>query len=291
MAITATQLAAFAAVARHGGVQAAADELRVTQPSVSSAVAGLGRALGLALLEREGRGVRLSPAGQAFAPYAEAALGMVEQGRQAAREAVRPEAARVRVIAVPTAGEYLMPALIKAYRAVEPGATVLLEVGNRREVVEALRRGRADVGIAGRAPAHDLVAHPLVDNDLLVVGMSQARDLSAATWLLREEGSGTRATLEAYLVQQGIVPREQLTLGSNGAIRQALAVGLGVSLISRHAVAAELAAGTLQVLDAPGTPIRRPFHVLIVRTPPPRPAARRLVEFLRSEAARAALSE
>jgi DNA-binding transcriptional LysR family regulator len=179
-----------------------------------------------------------------------------------------------------------MPALIAAYRAAEPQATVLLEVGNRRQVVDALRARRADVGVGGRAPAPDLVAHRLADNDLVVVANGPVRDLGAATWLLREQGSGTRATLEAYLEQRGILPRELLTLGSNGAIRQALVLGLGVSLISRHAVAAELRAGTLRVLEAPGTPLHRPFHVLTVRSPPPRPAAALLAGFLRSRTAR-----
>ncbi len=290
MAVTVTQLAAFAAVVRHGSVQAAADELRVTQPSVSAAVSGLSRAIGAPLLERDGRGVRLTASGRAFAEYAEAAVGLIEQGRQAAAEARSPGTGRVRVIAVATAAEFLMPALLKAYRSVEPQATVLLEVGNRRQVVDALRQRRADIGIGGRAPARDLLAHRLADNDLVVVGSAAQRDLEALTWLLREQGSGTRATLEAYLEEQGIAPRELLTLGSNGAIRQALVLGLGVTMISRHAVAAELRSGALRVLDAPGTPLRRPFHVLVARDPPPRPAAARLAAFLHSRAAQAALA-
>jgi LysR family transcriptional regulator, low CO2-responsive transcriptional regulator len=289
MSVTATQLAAFAAVARLGSVQAAADELRVTQPSVSAAVAGLSRGIGAPLLERDGRGVRLTACGRAFAEYAETALGLIEQGRLAAAEAAGSGAGRVRVIAVATAAEFLMPALLVAYRAAEPRATVLLEVGNRRQVVEALRRRRADVGIGGRAPGPDLVGHRLADNDLVIVSSGPA-DLRNATWLLREQGSGTRATLEAYLDQHAVVPRELLTLGSNGAIRQALVLGLGVTLISRHAVVEELRSGALRVLDAPGTPLHRPFHVLVPRNPAPRPAAVRLAAFLRSRAARAALA-
>ena len=289
MSVTVTQLAAFAAVARHGSVQAAADELRVTQPSVSAAVAGLSRGIGAPLLERDGRGIRLTASGRAFAEYAETALGLIEQGRLAAADAAGSAAGRGRVIAVATAAEFLMPALLVAYRAADPRVTVLLEVGNRRQVVEALRRRRADVGIGGRAPAPDLVAHRLADNDLVVVSSGPA-DLRNATWLLREQGSGTRATLEAYLDQHAVVPRELLTLGSNGAIRQALVLGLGVTLISRHAVREELRTGALRVLDAPGTPLHRPFHVLVTRNPAPRPAAVRLATFLRSRAARAALA-
>jgi DNA-binding transcriptional LysR family regulator len=290
MALTATQLAAFAAVARHGSVHAAADALRVTQPSVSAGVAGLSRVLGMQLLERDGRGVRLTAAGRAFAPYADEALGLVQQGTRAAREALRPEAARVRLIAVATAGEFLAPAMLHAYRGVRPSTTVLLEVGNRRQVVDALRSRQADVGIGGRPPDRDIAGHPLIENDLVVVAARPVPDLASATWLLREEGSGTRATLETYIAEQGIAPADLLTLGSNGAIRQSLVLGLGVTLISRHAVAAELRSGVLRVVRAPGTPIHRPFHVLVARTPPPRPAVAELVSFLRSPAARAALA-
>src|ERR1700752_1268739 len=87
LAITVTQLTAFLAVVRGGSVTAAADELIVTQTSVSSAIAALGRDLGCELFERAGRGVQLTDAGRAFVPYAEAALGLLEVGRQAAREA------------------------------------------------------------------------------------------------------------------------------------------------------------------------------------------------------------
>ncbi len=289
MSITITQLRSLLAVARTGSVHAAADRLFVTQPSVSAAVAALGRELGVDLVERAGRGVRLTAAGQAFVPYAESVLGMLDQGRQAASEAVRPEAARVRVIAVNTAGEYLMPALIQAYRREHPGTEVLLEIGNRREVVERLERRQADLGIAGRPRGRAVVGNPLVVNELIVVGREQVPDLSAATWLLREEGSGTRSTLEAYLAEHDMNPAERLTMGSNEAVKQALRLGLGVTLISQHAVAAELREGVLVRLPAPGTPLHRPFHLLLARGVVPRPAVRELAQFLRSDAAHAAL--
>jgi LysR family transcriptional regulator, low CO2-responsive transcriptional regulator len=290
MAVTITQLRALVAVAHEGSVQRASERLYVTQPSVSAAVAGLARELGAPLLERDGRGVRLTPAGEAFVPYAQQVLGALDQGRQAAAEAARPQVARVRVIAVNTAGEYLMPALIQAYRALEPATEVLLEIGNRRDVVERLDARRADIGIGGRPLERDLIGRPFLDNDLIVVARETPADLGTATWLLREEGSGTRATLEAYLTEHGIVPREQLTMGSNGAVLQAARIGLGVTLISAHAVAAELELGRLVRVPAPGTPIRRSFHVLLPRTPAPRPAVRRLVAFLHSDAARAAVA-
>src|ERR1700688_4542886 len=100
MAITLTQLTAFLAVIRGGSVTAAADELLVTQPSVSSAIAALGRELGCELFERAGRGIRLTEAGEAFAPLAADVIGLLEQGRQASHEAAAVAGRRLRIAAV-----------------------------------------------------------------------------------------------------------------------------------------------------------------------------------------------
>ena len=116
MAVTLTQIRAFLAVRSTGSVHAAAGQLLVSQPSVSAAVASLARELGTVLFERHGRGVRLTESGEAFAPYAAEVLGLLEQGRNAAQEAANPENSKVRLVAVNTAGEYLAPPLIQAYR-------------------------------------------------------------------------------------------------------------------------------------------------------------------------------
>ena len=131
---------------------------------------------------------------------------MLDQGREAAREAVDTGGARIQLIAVNTAGEYLLPGIIQAYRQTAPGVQVLLEVGNRREVIDRLRSHTADLGVAGRPPSGDIVGRPFAHNELIVVGRDSDIDLTAAPWLMREPGSGTRATLEAYLSTQGIEP-------------------------------------------------------------------------------------
>ena len=145
--LTVTQLRAFLAVARSGGVQTAASQLHVSQPSVSAALGALARELGVQLVERDGRGVRLTEAGSAFVPYAAEVLGLLDQGRQAAVEADGVRRARIRVVAVNTAGEYLLPPLIQAYRREHPGAEILLEIGNRATVYERLTSHRADLGV------------------------------------------------------------------------------------------------------------------------------------------------
>ncbi|HTX84458.1 MAG TPA: LysR substrate-binding domain-containing protein [Streptosporangiaceae bacterium] len=291
MAITLTQIRAFLAVRSTGSVHAAAVQLLISQPSVSAAVAALSGEIGTALFERHGRGVRLTPAGEAFAPYASEVLGLLEQGRNAAQEAAHPERSKIRLVAVNTAGEYLVPPLIQAYRQRHPEVSILLEVGNRATVVERLESRRADIGIGGRPPGRTLIGYPFVGNDLLVVARQTPADLAHTPWLMREEGSGTRLATERLLADLGISEGgdstpEMLTLGSNGAVKQGLAIGLGVTLISRFAVARELREGALTEISVPGTPLSRPWHVLFPQAGLIRPAARTFGEFLQSEACR-----
>jgi len=294
MAITLTQIRSFLAVRAAGSVHAAAGRLLVSQPSVSAAIAALGRELGVPLVERHGRGVRLTEAGEAFAPYAAQVLGLIEQGRSAARDAARPEQSRIRLAAVNTAGEYLAPALIRAYRQQHPANSILLEVGNRASVFELLESRRADIGIGGRPAGRALVGYPFFGNELIVVGREVPADLAGVPWLLRGEGSGTRLATERLLADRGLAATESgapelLTLGSNGAIKQGLAAGLGITLISRLAVARELRDGLLREIPVPGTPLIRPWYILLPASGPVRTAVRMFGEFVRSDEARRAI--
>jgi DNA-binding transcriptional LysR family regulator len=293
MAITVTQLTAFLAVIRGGSVTAAADELVVTQPSVSSAVAALARELGCELFERAGRGIRLTEAGTAFAPYAADVIGLLERGRQAAREAADVAARRLRIAAVTTAAESFVPPLMRAFSERHPDVGLTLDVGNREEVLDRVRAHSVDVAISGKPPADDrLVAEPLTENEIACITAPddpavadaglQAIELAGRPWLLREPGSGTRALNEQFLADRGLAP-ETLTLGSNGAIKQAARAGLGVSLLSRATVEAELASGRLAEIRLSDGPATRPWFVLRSAVGPDRPTVDEFVAFVRSE--------
>jgi DNA-binding transcriptional LysR family regulator len=286
MAMTLTQIRAFLAVKSAGSMHVAAEQLLISQPSVSAAVSALADELGTPLLERHGRGVRLTPAGEAFAPYAAQMLGLLEQGKFAATEAAHPESSKIRLVTVNTVGEYLVPPLIQAYRRLHPGVSILLEVANRATVLERLQSRRADIGIGGRPPSRSVSGYPFVSNELVVVGREIPADIGKASWLLREEGSGTRLATERLLADLDFGAPELQTLGSNGAIKHGLAVGLGITLISRFAVARELRDGQLVEIGVPGTPMTRPWHVLFPQSGPDRPAVRAFGEFLRSGQAR-----
>src|SRR4051794_33487074 len=165
MAVTLTQLSSFLAVAREGSVSAAAEKLFVTQPSISAAVSALSRELGVELTERAGRGVQLTAAGEAFRPYAADVLGLIEQGRQAAREAADATLRRIRIVAVETAAEVIVPDLLRGFAELHPEIELELEVANRDAVFARVLEHEADVAIAGRPPGDPrIVGRPFARN-------------------------------------------------------------------------------------------------------------------------------
>jgi DNA-binding transcriptional LysR family regulator len=289
MSITVTQLRSFLAVVHNGSVTAAADALHVTQPSISAAVSALARELGTPLLDREGRGVRTTAAGAAFAPYAQDVVGLLDAGRRAARESAEVAARSVRIAAVATAAESFVPGLMRKFAERHPGVRLALGVGNRGAVLEQLLSHEADVAFGGRPPEDDrVVARAFRVNRLVLIaapgdplcaaGPVAPTALRGRSWLLREPGSGTRAANEAFLESAGLdVPA--LTVGSNGAIKQAARAGLGVSLLSHDSVAPELDAGLLAEIPLDPAPEPRHWHVMRSRVGPVRPLVR---EFIRS---------
>ena len=203
MAITVTQLNTFLAVIRGGSVTAAADQLMVTQPSVSSAIASLGRELGCELFERSGRGVRLTAAGEAFEPYATDVIGLLHAGRQSAREASEAASRRLRLIAVTTAAESFVPPLMSAFSQRHPAIELTLDVDNRSAVLDRILSHSADVAVLGTPPAEErLAAEPLAPNEIVCIAAPgdpattragvRVAELADRPWLLREPGSGTR---------------------------------------------------------------------------------------------------
>ncbi|MGH9283095.1 MAG: LysR family transcriptional regulator, partial [Acidimicrobiales bacterium] len=151
--MTLNQLRTFLAVAETGSVRAAAERLVVTQPAVSSALATLSAEVGVPLVAREGRGLRLTAAGVAFATYTRQALGLLDQAVNAAAGHDHPERGRLRLAAVTTAGERIVPGLLAGFRRGHPEAGIVLEVGNRRRVWDLLANRQVDLAVGGRPPA------------------------------------------------------------------------------------------------------------------------------------------
>ncbi|WP_396932048.1 LysR family transcriptional regulator [Mycolicibacterium sp.] len=269
---TKARLRALVELADTGSVRGAAERLVVTESSISSAVRALSAEIGIALIDRDGRGVKLTAAGQCYVEYARRILGLHDEAILAARGEADPENGSVRLAAVTTAGELLIPAALASFRARYPGVVLHLEVASRNAVWPMLARHEVDLVVAGRPP-DDLRKKTRVravsPNTLIVVGQpSAAADFepSSATWLLREPGSGTRSATTALLDDLDVSP-PLLVLGSHGAVVAAAGAGLGVTLVSQQAVAAQLDSGALVQIPVAGTPLNRPWHLVSQLTP------------------------
>jgi LysR family transcriptional regulator, low CO2-responsive transcriptional regulator len=296
MAVTHTQLTAFLAVVKHGSVTAAAQELYVTQPSVSAAVAALEREVGVQLTERAGRNVRPTPAGREYARYAGHVVGLLKEGAEIAGRVAAGAEEQLRLGAVLTAGEHIMPALIQSFREHRPDLHLSLLVANRKEVFRALGAHEVDLVVSGRAPdERDFEAVAFADNEFALITAPDdplakrpwvaVEELAQRAWLVREPGSGTRRLTDEYLASQQIQP-ELLTLGSNGAITNAARIGLGVSLQSRVAVELELGYGLLAQIRPRGGLPKRSWFVVSSTSGPQREPTRAFTEFAGSAAAR-----
>lgn len=277
--MTFAQLKAFSEVARLGSVRAAAASLVVTEPSVSAAIGTLEKELGVELLERHGRGVRLTSAGAELARHAAQIVGSADTARRRTVEAATG-VAELKIGAVTTAAEFVLPPYLKRFRRKHPSVHLWMEVGNREEVFHMLSDRRIDVAIGGRPPeSSGLSGQPFSPNQLIVVGATdhplaskKSIDPSALTdqtWLMREPGSGTRSNVEEFFSEVGVVPGSTMTLGSNGAVKQAAALGLGIALVSADSVKAELSSKAIARLKVKGTPLERAWHAVWHGDPSP----------------------
>lgn len=263
---TVARLRALVTVADAGSVREAARRLTVTESAVSAALSALAREVRVPLVERDGRGLRLTASGQAYSVYARAILGLHEEGLAAARGDQDPERGRVRVAATATAGEYLLPAVLAGFLSHHPGVDLRLEVGSSERLWALFAAHEADLVIGGRPPAResDALTRAMRLNLLVLVaapGLVADFDISRTRWLQREAGSGTRATGEALLGGLDADP-PRLTLGSGGAVVACAVAGLGATLVSRDAVSRQLENGELHEVAVPGTPLRRPWHAV-----------------------------
>jgi len=264
--MTESRLRTLVALAATGSVRGAASRLTVTESAVSASIGALARELGVPLVEPVGRGLRLTASGAVYARYARRVLGLLNEGAAAALQELDPERGRLRLAAVTTAGEHLLPALLAEFRQRHPRVALALEVAPSAQVWDLVSAHEVDLVIAGAPPsgveAQVVATKP---NELVVVAapsVAEAFDWASTPWLLREQGSATRTRVEAYLKSRHVAP-PRLVLGSNGAVVAGAVAELGCALVSRDAVAEQLGDRRLVVLPTPGTPMHRPWHAVV----------------------------
>lgn len=283
-ALTLRQLGIFVAVAHAGSTRAAADRVARSQSAASSALAELESTLGVQLFDRVGRRLTLNAQGRALLPRA---VNLLEQAAEIGHLFVASDQGEVHVAASFTVGEYLLPPLIAGWKRGHPGTRLRLDIANTRAVLDAVAALEVDVGFIEGARTHpDLDVAHWRDDELVVVAAAEhpmagrrvdRAWLRAAPWILREPGSGTREAADRWLVPGLGRLRIEMELGSNEAVKRAVAAGQGVGLLSVHAVAEAIAAGTLTRLQ---TPLPRMHRSLAIVTHRERQPGRALAGFL-----------
>ncbi|MEC3768762.1 MULTISPECIES: LysR family transcriptional regulator [Cupriavidus] len=275
------QLNAIDAVARLGGVSRAAEELHLTQPTVSLQLRLLEEATGTPLVQRSGRGLLMTPAGEVMAGYASQILKLWRDAVEEVAALRGGIAGTLRVGAITTA-EYLLPQMLVAFTQCNPEVKIVLRVGNREEIVRMLGMHEIDLAIIGRPPSElrtnavTFAKHPMAfiaapDHPLMSRRHNTLHDLLAENLLIRERGSGTRDTVERLFREAGLRLPHGSELSSNAAIKRMVSAGLGIAFLSLHACTLEFQAGLIGVLPLAGNPVERDWyvaHLPAVRLPP-----------------------
>ena len=275
-AVTLRQLRTFKTVADVTSFSLAAQRLKLSQPSVSYQVKELEEALGLPLLDRLGKRVQLTEAGTLLYGYARRMLDTLDEATLAIEEMRGIHRGSLRVGASTTVGIYLLPAALGAFKKLHPGLVISLEIGSRARVQEQVLNNVLDLAVVGPASKDsDLTIVPFLSDELVVVAPSghplagrkglTLKDLAREPFIMREATSGSRWSLEKEARRAGAKLVTAMELGSNGAIKHAVESGLGLAVISRYAIALELASGRLVELEVRGFPIRRDWNIVHLR--------------------------
>jgi len=273
IAVSPRQLEVFAAIAALGSVRGAADQLGLTQPAASMALAELERLLGAPLFDRRRRRLHLNEHGRALLPKAR---DIVERLRDLVAPDAMPSDAPLAIGASNTVGNYLVGDLLGGFVHRHPGARLRLRVGNTAEIVAAVLDFSLDVAcIEGPVSNAELEGIPWREDELVVCVRPDHRladrkrlragDFEGERWILRERGSATRGLFEQAASRALGAIDVALELGQSEAIKQAVTAGLGIACLPRVAIGDAVAAGRLVPLRTPFLPLRRTLSLIVHR--------------------------
>ena len=291
--LTLRQLRVVAAIARTGRVLGAADELGVTAPAITQQLKELEARFELPLFERARDGMRPTAAGHAMVD----AAARVEAVLLASRDeidALRGLRRGVIAVGVTRTAKYFAPAVLGAFKRLNPEIEIKLSVGNREEAIRAVAALEVDLAVMGLPPDGLDVTSVVIGDHPFVVVAAPAHPLAARrripiaeladeSFVTREPGSGTRDLMSRVFDAAGLRPRAGMEASSNETIKQAVMAGLGVAFISAHTVAAEVKTGRLAVLDVVGLPALRQWRVVRHADKRLMPAAAALWSFFERE--------
>lgn len=267
------QLEIFLAVAEHASFTRAAEALHISQPSVTARIHDLEASLHQELFAQVGRRIYLTDAGHELRQHAQAIMQQVAMAHRAMEELDGLQRGSLRIVATTTVGSYVVPRVLGLFHRAYPGITLALEVTNWSRAVDLLRQHDMDMAILGPTEElDDMVVQDFLKNEVVIAaapGHPLARrqaipfaDLAGYPVLVRERGSGTRSDTEQLFARHGLRPNVSMELRHSTAIKQGVAAGLGVALLSRQALGVELFTGALTVLDVEGTPLLHDWHIV-----------------------------
>ena len=284
MNITFRQLRVFVEVAQNQSMARAAETLHLSAPAVSMQIKEVEAHVGLALFDRHGRQVSLSTAGEYFLVHARRLLADLKEADNAMARFKRLEHGLLTIGIVSTA-KYFVPQLLARFHEEHPGIEVRLRVvGNRGQLVSLMEAGEVDLSVMGRPPkeiatrAESFAAHPLVfvcppGHPLLAAGHPPVAALQDYAFIVREQGSGTRAAMAGFFAEHRFNPHITMEMSSNETIKQAVMAGMGLSFLSLHTIGLEVRSGLMHVLDVEGTPVMRMWNIVRLQSKVLSPAA------------------
>jgi DNA-binding transcriptional LysR family regulator len=291
--VTLRQFQVFECVARHLSYSRAAAELHLTQPGVSMQVRQMEEAIGRPLFEQLGKRIFLTEVGREVLRASQLIAQQLVNLEDTLNDLRGLKQGSLTVGVVSTVSNFAIE-LISQFRHEHPEVRITLNVVNREQLLEQLANNAVDLALMGQPPAgHDLESAPFMENPLVVIAprdhpLAKRRNISLAElaeerFVAREPGSGTRSATEAYFQSHGLAMRAAMEMNKNEAIKQAVEIGLGLGVVSRHTVNAELAAGRLILLDVNGFPILRSWYLVNRRNKHFSRLAAAFAEFVLSE--------
>lgn len=265
------QLSVFEATARHGSFTRAAEELFITQPTVSSQIKQLTKAVGLPLFEQIGKRLYLTEAGTELLTTCQEVFDRLGNFEMKVADLKGTKQGRL-ALGVITTAKYFVPRILGSFCQQYPGIDISLKVTNHQLLQKRMINNEDDLYIMSQPPEDmDLSTQAFLDNPLVVLARKDhllagernipIQKLSDEPFIMRETGSGTRQAVQQLFTENNISVKVRLELGSNEAIKQAIAGGLGISVLSQHSIFPEGSTGELTILDVEHFPIQRRWYV------------------------------
>ncbi len=269
---TLRQFKVFEMVARHLSFTRAAEELFLTQPAVSMQIKQLEDNLGLVLFERLGRKIYLTEAGKEIYRLSREITIKLEETASVIDEMKGSEGGHL-VVSVASTVQYFAIRLLAGFRQHYPNVNLSLKVTNRKKLLQLLEQNETDIVLMGTPPENcDLKYEFLLDNPLVIIAppnhpLQNQKNISLETlknhtFLMREQGSGTRTSVEKFFAERGISVSASMEMNNNSAIKLGVETGLGLGIVSSHTIDTELESGRLIVLDVEEFPLMRKWYMV-----------------------------